>query len=61
MDPVISHAEFGVQGWQDVGEDEFGAEVKGEVPGVVYGQGGAFGEIDGQQDLGKRIHDRLSY
>jgi hypothetical protein len=34
--------------------------VKGEVPGVVYCQGGAFGEIDGQEDFGKRIHDRLS-
>jgi len=43
-----------------VGEDEFGAEVKGEIPGVLYCQGGAFGEIDGQEDFVKRIHDRLS-
>ena len=58
--PGNLYSEFGVQGWQDVGEDELGAEVKGEIAGVVYCQGGAFGEIDGQEDFGKRIHDRLS-
>jgi hypothetical protein len=35
-------------------------EVKGEFAGVAYGEGAPFGEIDGQEDLGKGIHDRLS-
>ena len=53
--PGNLYSEFGVQRWQDVGEDELGAEVKGQIPGVVYRQGGAFGEIDGQEYFGKEF------
>jgi hypothetical protein len=43
-----------------VGQDKFGAKVEGEFAGVAHSEGGAFGEIDGQKDLGKGIHDRLT-
>jgi hypothetical protein len=49
-----------MQGRQDVGERDLGAEVEREVASVAHGDGASLGKIDGEKDLGKRIHDRLN-
>src|ERR1019366_4338526 len=49
-----------MQGRQNVGQRQFAAEARREVAGVAHGEGASLGEIDGQEDLGKRNHVRLN-